>query len=330
MSLANFITQDIPILGQMFTRTEDQYITGLNDLGALAGTEGNEGNSPSEIIIACKNRRRRICGFLSEGVKISGHSEWKEMFGQGVMGIANTAINQYSNVLQAIRGTSLQQPWQNRKFWVASKPFEFSFSFNFIAKISAKTDVFLPAQTLISFTYPRDLGTSDAIKDWLNKHGFNLDQKNTGGGKTVTEAVVDAFARAYAIPGPAIGYGSDSANKTSIGGYDNQGDAVTITIGNMFAFGACYLQDVDLEFSPTVDYSGYPTWCKCTIKATAMDANYCNEDGSFLISQFKNNQAALSDLVDAAATTGMQAAKDALNIAKATTNAIGITHYKVD
>lgn len=328
MSLTNFITQDIPIFGEMFTRTEDQYISNLDDLGALAGT--GAGGSPSEIIIACKNRRRRISGFLSEGVKISGRSEWKEMFGQGVMGLGNTAITQFSNVFQAVNGTSLQQPWQNRKFWVSSKPFEFSFNFNFIAKNCAKTDVFLPAQALISFTYPRDLGTSDAIKDWLNNHGFNLDQQNTSGGKTVTEAIVDSFARAYAIPGPSIGYNTNTAASTPPGTYDNQGDAVTITIGNMYAFGACYLENVDLEFSPVVDYSGYPIWCKCSIKATAMDANYCNEDGSFLISQYRNNQAALSDLVDAVATTTEKAARDALNIAKATTNAIGITHFKVD
>lgn len=330
MSLSNFISQDIPILGEMFTRTEDQYVANLDDLGALIGT-GNKNNAPSEIIIACKNRRRRVCGLLSEGVKIDGHSEWKEMFSDGVFGIGGAVVNKISTGVQAFNGTSIQQPWQTRRFWVSSKPFEFSFAFNFVTKESAKTDVFLPAQTLLSFTYPRNLGNSKKIKDMLNNMGFDLDQTNTSGsGKTATAAVIDSFCEAYSIPGPAIGYNAGKANKTRVGQEDHQGDAITITIGNMFAFGACYLQDVSTEFSPNVDYSGYPTWCKCTIKATAMDVNYCNTDGSFLISQYQNNQGALSDLVDAVKVTSLQAAHDALNIAKATTNAIGITHYKVD
>ena len=307
-------------------RIEDQFIsTDDNGLTLLSGTEGN---APCEIIITCKNKRRRITGLLSQGVKLTGQAEWKEMFGGGITALGGSVISAVNSGMQAINGTSIQQPWMNRKFWNSTKPFSFTFSFNLVSDgNSGKGDVFLPAQALMSFVYPRDLGTSEAIKDVLNRSGIvDTNQRNTTGRSNVLNATVDTFGKAFAIPGPAIGYSEANIDKTKE--YDGMGDFCTIVVGNLFAFGGVYIEKVDVEFSPCMDSSGYPTYAKCNVQATAMDVNTCKTNGDFLISQFKDNQAALSALLDSVKTTVSDSAKNVVNIAKSTASAIGFIRNK--
>lgn len=342
MPIANILKSiDVPIIGKSLYRTEDQFLP--SSFSMDNGPVKTDATIPQEIIIACKGKRRRICGYLSEGVKINGVSNWETMTSNSLINSVSKTLGNADTLTQLGfaggsssagnaygAGTSLQQPWMNRKFWKGSEPFTLDFQFNFVAETSAKDEVFLPAQALLSFLYPREVDTPDAAKKLgelfgnareatASALGGTTTSRNTNNNKTITEAAKGAF-KFYAIPGPSLLYGA----KGNEGGELDNGDAVTIVVGNMFAFGACYLKQVKLEFSPNIDYSGYPVWCKCTINAEAMDSNICNKDGSFSISQIPDYASGMSELLRSLTDTATQAIKDTANIAKATVNAIGV------
>jgi len=333
MALANIVTNLASSLGVSefgtanFMRIEDQFVTGGSE---FVGTNSLKENNPQEILIACKNKRRRVCGILNEGIKLSGESKWEEMFGGGITAIGGSLVNMVNKGLQGFRGTSIQQPWMNRKFWNSTKPFSFSFSFNFIEDGNGgKTDVWEPTQALLSFVFPRDLGTGEQIKKTLdNARGIDTSRANTDGGKGLITAGVDAIATEFAIPGPSVRYSPDNKSNTTISSDsgesvgDKGGDAVTLVIGNLFAFGGVYLEKVDVEYSPNMDTYGYPLWAKCTVQATVMDVNYCQTNGDFMISQFANSQGAMSSLLDSIATFGSDVGENVKKIFKATTKKI--------
>ena len=319
---------DLPVMGKSLYRTEDQFLP--STFAMTNGPIQTDATIPQEIIIACKGKRRRVCGYLSEGVKLTGVSEWEDIASTAGISTLSSGISTvnklgqlgFANIAQKgnndTSGSVIQQPWLDRKFWKHSKPFDLSFNFNFVSETSSKDEVFLPAIALLSFCYPREVDNVDLIEKAQEFMGN--DGTNTKGKKNVMNAAKDVL-KAFAIPGPSLMYGATKDNQSNATQGDN-GDAVTIVVGNMFAFGACYLKQVVIEFSPNIDYSGYPVWCKCSISAEAMDSNYCNSDGSFNVSQWGNKANDISDLVQALSTTVEDAAKNTMNIAKATANCI--------
>lgn len=342
MPIANILKSiDVPVIGKSLFRTEDQFLP--SDFAMSNGPLGEGGSDatiPQEIIISCKNKRRRICGYLSEGVKLNGQSNW-EFFTQGIgidklakgLGTVNTlaqlGFTGTSDNKPYGAGASIQQPWVNRKFWKDSSPFTLDFNFNFVSETSSKEDVFLPAIALLSFCYPRAIDDTEIVKVLKNSI-TNLQNKvadwtggvttgtNTKDNKSILDAGKDAL-RMFAIPGPSLMYGAKGNEE----GQQDLGDAVTIVVGNMFAFGACYLKTVNLEFSPSFDYSGYPVWCKCQIQAEAMDSNICASDGSFMYGNIPDYSNNMAELLRSLQDIARQAAEDAVNIAKTTMNAIG-------
>lgn len=340
MSIMNVLKSiDLPVIGKSMYRTEDQFLPSTAMGNGIVKTDAT---IPQEIIIACKGKRRRVTGYLAEGVKLNGVSNWEPMTSNSLINSVNNLIGNADTLGQLGfaggnsqsgngygHGTSIQQPWMNRKFWKGSNPFTLDFTFNFVAEESAKDEVFLPAQALLSFLYPREIDAPDRVKKleqtfesgkekFASAMGGTTTKVNNNGNKTITEAAKDAF-KFYAIPGPSLLYGA----KGNEGGENDNGDAVTIVVGNMFAFGACYLKQVNLEFSPNFDYTGYPVWCKCTVNAEAMDSNICNKDGSFSISQMPDSASGMAELLKSLTDFAQQAVKDMGNIAKATANAIG-------
>lgn len=332
MAIMNVLKSiDLPVIGKSLYRTEDQFLP--SDFAMSNGAIKTDATVPQEIIIACKGKRRRITGYLSEGVKLTGVSEWEDIASTagistlssgvstvnklGQLGFANIAQKSDNNTA----GSVIQQPWLDRKFWKHSKPFNLDFNFNFVSEVSSKDEVFLPAIALLSFCYPREVNNVDLIEKSQQTLGSIAgDGTNTQGGKNVMAAAKEVL-KAFAIPGPSLMYGATRDSQGNATQGDN-GDAVTIVVGNMFAFGACYLKQVIIEFSPNIDYSGYPVWCKCSISAEAIDSNYCSPNGDFNVSQWGNSANDISDLVAALSTTVEDAAKNAMNIAKATANCI--------
>ena len=338
MSLVNSIEAlELPILGQAYFRTEDQFLE-PTFANSLSGSNKNDVSIPQEIIISCKNKRRRVRGFLSEGVKLSGSSKWNNFLSNSALTPLNKGLGTLDTLSQigagdlaggrddnpkgSTRGTSTQMPWMNRKVWNGTDPFSLQFSFNLVAEENSQTEVFEPAIALLSFLFPRTVSNVKIVEtaqEFVGKHVS--DTTNTDGKATIAQALLDLSKEmTFAIPGPSLAYMTSEDGENLL---EDNGDAVTIVIGNMFAFGGCYLKDVSIEFSSNVDFSGYPTWCKCSISFETMDTNYCMENGDFLLNTFPQSGKGLSELIDACNTTIKQAAIDTANIAKKTMNAIG-------
>lgn len=330
MAISNILkTIDVPVWGKSFSRTEDQFLTSAYQMGSSAKLFGTDSDAsiPQEIMIACKAKNRRITGYLSEGIKLTATSEWESIVNTAGISQLNKGIGTLNTLGQLgfagessngghTSGSVIQQPWLDRKFWKHTNPFTLNYNFNLVSEESSLYDVVLPAIALLSFCYPRKVSNVEVVEKIKNESNKYISSgSNTKGEMNLANAVNEAL-QTYAIPGPSLRYGAE-------GGVSDNGDAVTIVIGNLFAFGACYLKSVNLEFSPNFDYSGYPTWCKCSIQAEAMDSNYCEEDGSFNVSQFANSANNISNIVSALVTTTEDAAKNVANIAKATMNAIG-------
>lgn len=322
---------DLPVIGKSLYRTEDQFMP--SDFAMEQGAVKTDATIPQEIIIACKGKRRRVTGYLAEGVKLTGTSEWEDIVGTAGISTLNDGMSTVNNLGQlgfadikqnggnSTAGSVIQQPWLDRKFWKHSKPFDLNFNFNFVSENSSKNDVFLPAIALLSFCYPRLVDNVELLEKTKEKIGeFAGDGTNTKGETNVLNAVKNSL-KAFAIPGPSLMYGAKKDSNGNATQGDN-GDAVTIVVGNMFAFGACYLKQVIVEFSPNIDYSGYPVWCKCSISAEAMDSNYCEPNGDFNVSQWGNSANDISDLMKSLNTTVEDVAKNVMNIARATMNSI--------
>lgn len=323
---------DLPVIGKSLYRTEDQFLP--SEFSMMNGPTQTDATVPQEIIIACKGKRRRICGYLSEGVKLTGVSEWESIantdgistLSKGISTVNNLGQLGFANIAQTdgtnTAGSVIQQPWLDRKFWKHSKPFDLSFNFNFVSETSSKDEVFLPAIALLSFCYPREVDNVELIEqtnEFLG--GVSGGKTNTKGKENVVDAARETVLKTFAIPGPSLMFGATRDKQGNVTQGDN-GDAVTIVVGNMFAFGACYLKQVVIEFSPNIDYSGYPVWCKCSVSAEAMDSNYCKSNGDFNVSQWGNDANDISKLIDALSTTVADAAQNTMNIAKATANCI--------
>ena len=270
------------------------------------------------VTISCKTKKTQIRGYLSEGIQVNGSAKWKEMFDGGIGALGKGLLQTGSNLAQIGYGRTIQQPWMNRKFYESTSPFSFQFGINFVSQGDAESQVFKPAEYLLSLIYPR-----------TTVYGSNEESKNPTGtgnnfvGKAMQAAnlkpapgtVVDTALNTmvdFVIPGPSVLYKGDGSDT------DNHGDAVTITIGQAFAFGTVYLENVDVKFSETFDSTGFPLYARCTVKATCMDVNYCLSDGSFLISQFPKGQyGALSNFIDSFEKLISDAARDTQNVGKA-------------
>lgn len=293
----------IPVYGVPgFMYNEDEY--NLSNFSVLSQAK-QESSAPQEVVITCKHKNGRVCGVLNSGVTLDGKAEWREMMGGGIMSLGGSVVETANNLLQFVKASSVQQPWMNRKMWQTTKPFSFSFELAFVAQEDALNDVVRPAMALVSFIYPRELKTK----------GGEDSSAYTGLNRITNGAFEKAFTRDslvgtalssfqfYNIPGPGIRYdGNDTG--------DEVGDPVTIVIGKMFAFGACYLEGVKVDFSRSVNHSGYPIAAKVNITATVMDACTCQTDGNFLIQEFYGSSENLNAFIDKFSQTAGQTVTD--------------------
>ena len=283
------------------------------------------------IVISGKNKGS-VTGYLSEGVKLTGQSDWEQI-------TSNSMVNTIYKLIETVdttqqmgfvpsnsgstansAGISYIQPWASRKFWKGSKPFTTTIPFNLVSITNAKTDVYDKAVTLLSFCYPRDLAnTVTTFKDAVSnlkigeKQLFLTQGTGTDGKPNLVNSLTSAI-KSWAIPGPSLTYGGENDQ--------SKGDAVTISIGNLFVFGACYVNQVNLEFSSTLDNNGYPLWCKCSISFDTMESNYCSSDGKLYLNKIPDNQAALANLLSSIANTGQTLVTDFINHEKALWNAL--------
>lgn len=279
-------------------------------------------NSNQSISFSCPNKfKGTITGYLSDGIKLSGQSEWENVSSNQMvntvyklietadttqqMGFIPVNRNGKGATTQGSSGISYIQPWASRKFWKGSKPLNLSFNFNLVSFGDGKLDVYDPAVHLLSMCYPRELkdviSAKKAVKNSIIGDALTIDGNLTdSSGKNLVTSVLDSI-KPWAIPGPSLQYTADNPEK---------GDAVTVTIGNLFAFGACYVNQVNLEFSPTFDAQGYPLWCKCSVSFEPSESNYVTADGEFNFGKFSDNANGLGSVLNAIAVTGETLIKD--------------------
>lgn len=286
------------------------------------------------ITITCPNKNANIVGLLSDGVKLTGQSNWEAVS-------QNSTINKIYSVIETIdtlsqagfvpstsgnvgtSGISYIQPWAQRKFWKGSNPLSLNFNFNFISTGDGESQVYNPAIKLLSLCYPRVLENAGA-EAYLNKleipDGSGGKKKlfltkgvGTDGNPNLVASVAGAL-QGWSVPGPGLQYQDKDGSR--------DGDAVTIMIGNLFAFGACYLTKVDIEFSPSFDNKGYPLWCKCSIAFETSESNYCTSDGTFNMGKMSDNANNLGNVLNAIGNTAATFVSDMFDHAEATVQAV--------
>lgn len=293
-------------------------------------------NNNQIIEISCPTKKYytstgSIVGYLSDPIKLSGQSDWEDVSSNQMVNTIYKLIETVDQTQQMgflpvagnnSAGVSYIQPWASRKFWKGSKPLNLTFNFNLVSFGDAQKEVYNPAVFLLSLCYPRKLenvATAESLvkENELLSSIFDVGGTlTTGSGENLTTAVLTAL-KPWAIPGPSLSYGG--ANN---GNNNGQGDTVTVTIGNLFAFGACYVNQVNLEFSPTLDGNGYPLYCKCSISFTPSESNYCLSDGEFNFGSFSNGANELADVLTAISVTGTTLIKDFIAHEKALINAL--------
>ena len=308
MSISNIVqlTKNLPVYTEKLTFNEDEFNVTENQIVTISRLNGS-------------NVLKQVDGVMSEGLKLKIHSEWKSLNDNSIFGAVYKIQETLSDSAQlgltstsAGGGLSFIQPWNNRKLWGGTQPFPLDFSMTFFSQDNSKTDVFDKVITLVSFCMPRKV--NNVIGGVMKDLGGLIDY----GGSTVSgehKNLMTAFANAmetWSIPGPSLYFDGQSKNGDQAG----KGDPTTIVIGNMFAFGGCYITDVSTEWSPTFDSSGYPIWCKVSVSAQAMDTNTVDANGTWDTRQYVDSQAGLSDFLGAAKETITTFISDFTNVIK--------------
>ena len=310
MAISNIIqlTKNLPVYTEKLTFNEDEFNVTENQIVTITRYKG--GTSQSLITIN---------GILSENLNLKIHSNWESLNSNSIFGTITEGLTTLSNAGElgltsktGGGGVSFIQPWNNRKFWAGTDPFPLNFSMTFFSQGNSKTDVFDPVIQLVSLCMPRE--TENVIEDVVSKIPLvNLNAPNVKGQSNLIKAITEAV-ETYSIPGPSLYF--KGAGKS-----EGQGDATTIVIGNMFAFGGCYITDVEAEWSSTFDSQGYPIWCKVSVSAQAMDSNTVKSDGIWNTQQYRNNQAGLSKFLESAKTTITTFIDDFANVFKKSVDA---------
>ena len=275
-----------------------------------------------EVAIICPNKNRCVYSYLSEPLKFSASATWKEMFGGGMASTVGTTVGTVNDIAQYVKGWSFQQPWMNKKIYQSTTPLSFTITLPFVAKSdeTAVNDVWMPLQTLMSFVYPRMIGTGtdNALTQVSDKLGLGLSktiksQTNADGTANKNSAgLITSIAtcfKIYAIPGPGI-------RQTDVEG--SQGDNVCVIIGNYLCFQMCYIEEVSVEMSNTMTNSGYPLWGKATLKITNSVGNIVSENGTFLFDGFSGVGDEVGSSIDAMSERIKDTAEKTLKFVKAT------------
>lgn len=294
-----------------FIYNEDNYI-------GFDGVDKKETNAqyPQEVVITCPHKFGRVCGVLNGGLTIDGTSEWTEMMGGGIMSLSGSLIDTANNILQFAKGSSVQQPWMNRKMWKTTKPFSFTLPMSFVATTDPINDVIRPVMALQSFLHPRKVSTNGG----KNADAYTLiDEASKGkiSGAAGNKAVITqdrtvgqalSSIGVYNIPGPAIRYTGNP------NGSDDIGDPVMVVVGKIFAFGSCYLEQCSVKMSDSMDTDGLPIAADVTLKVTVMDSGVCETNGDFMIQEFSDASVALGGFIDKFSETIVDLASNLANM----------------
>jgi len=221
------------------------------------------------IYITNPNRAKRVFGLWASPLKFSVTSKWEsalEVIGS-MMGKIGSAIKGAFTVIdevaQIATGDTIQQPWFARKIWKGTDPLQFSLTMRLYAETNAQAEVTDVLNTLLSFVYPRQ-------DNGLGKQDFGNKLKKA------TSSVTGGLISTYIIPGPSPFY--LGSGKTALG---QNGDYLTISIGNFFYWDGCFMTKIDAEIPPVVSSNGNPAYAEVTMSFETMDLQYVQPNGDF-------------------------------------------------
>ena len=218
------------------------------------------------VIISCPSRKglentggfnnASVSGILASPLNLSAHAEFQSIRQIGGIGQVLSSID---GIVTAVGGQTIQQPWFDRAYWKSTAPLEFTANIKFVAQENAYLEVYKPCVFLISLLYPR-VGNE-----------------------------ASATVKSYIPPGPNLYSGFDGKGKASGGllGGAGASDYVEFKFGNMIHLLMCYLKDVEVNFSTTLDSTGYPHAANVTVHIRSFDNNFVAKDGKFQLTDYK-------------------------------------------
>ena len=203
-----------------------------------------EVSANTEVVFDCPNRFITVRAVLSGSLNLTANSQWK-----GYFNVMPQLLNILDGGDQALFGRSIQQPWMGRQYWGGTEPMSFRLPLQFVSDTNAEEDVYKPAIALLSLLFPRQA-------------------KAVGTRET-------SFFGEYIVPGPSVFYTSNSDEPSTLG------DFVSIRLGNMLDFNACYITSVSLDVENSYDPRGYPHCIKAGVSFKAMDSMFVGRGGCF-------------------------------------------------
>jgi hypothetical protein len=208
-----------------------------------------------------KQKSISITGLLSGPLQFHVNSHWQSLLNgaNGAVGsIASSILSGADTIAQTVAGRSIRQPWFGRKTWQGTDPLSFVVPMEFVAYVDAKTEVYDPMVGLMSLLYPR-----------ASNEAYSED--------------TTALLSTYFIPGPTLFYPSELIK-------NNTGDTISVTVGSLISFSACYVEGLTITVYNSFTPDGYPQRISCTVSVTSMDTPFVNQDGTFMNSTGITNQ----------------------------------------
>jgi len=243
------------------------------------------------VCFYCPHKHSTIYGTINDNIALNIASTWKNwMSGFGSVGSALTKLTDSISIDGQLTGAqSFQQPWISRKLWSNTSPLSFDVPIIFTATTDAETDVWKKVLKMAALLFPRlcTTETSSTLDTTSITHTLAYQTNAKGETNATPNAtgvaianVINSINQHYTIPGPSPFYESGKINNANA----SNGDPVVVIIGNLIAMNNCYIESASIDISKTLDARGFPLMAKITTKVTAMDSNYCNENGDFTFS----------------------------------------------
>lgn len=325
--------------------------------GAILGKQQDVGENMI-VKFRCPRKKAVVAAMMNDGLDFDITAKWKEMMGGGMSSIAGTGLGMLNTGVQYLNGETIQQPWMNKKVYESTSPFSFNLKLSFVATsldptnliqanpdgsslhVGVKREVWDPCMTLISFLYPRQLGTytededgnqvfnaknlwTEAEKNPLFKGTMDTMAKIFGGtdkdgkpNKDTTNLIQRAMSTMnfYAIPGPSLMQNTKDTDE------DKKGDEVEVFIGKHITLRSCYLEQVSVKFSSALDYDGWPLSADVTVKVTCSDSMTVSPNGQFMSDGIIDSSQNIDAALEALSKTGQNLANGIVNIFKSYKN----------
>lgn len=181
-------------------------------------------------------------------------------------------VNDTLAKLFAIGGISQKAGIRMKKMYMNPEPTEISFDMEFYAWYDAKSEVLIPAVTLLAMALGRTL-TYDELKGKMK--GFYMKVAggvNTALSYTGVESSVDEEVSLNSENETVVSVEEGADKLLSLIGLIQGPPSSEIRFGEAMVLPECYVTSVAAKFSNVLDPDGIPMSCTCSVTATLVQA----------------------------------------------------------